>query len=417
MIENDIGWRIDAMIDFLVGRSFQIKSAAPDEARRGQIESLLDRIIQHNGGANFFAQMALLGAVYGFVDVLVKLDADELQRYRSASQLTIDADPPASPGDSHGEGESPLPTAESAPRSRRDVRADDLDIARLVRLEIVEPARALPLLSDSDWRKALAYVQVYQLPRASSETKPARDGFLSRLGASAGRLFRNDARRERVTFTEVITPDAWHRYEDQTLVASGGNSLGEIPLVHIQNLALPFSYAGVSDVEPLIPVQDELNTRLSDRANRITLQSFKMYLGKGIDGFTDLPIAPGRMWSTDNQDAQILEFGGDSANPSEDRHITELREAMDKLSGVTPIAAGAIRGRIGNLTSAAALRVTMMALLAKTQRKRITYGAGISRMCELALAWLDRAGVFETSAVERQVQIEFPDPISQLFET
>ena len=185
----------------------------------------------------------------------------------------------------------------------------------------------------------------------------------------------------------------------------------ELALVHIQNTAVPFEYAGMSDVEPLIPLQDELNTRLSDRAHRITLQSFKMYLGKGIENFTDMPVAPGRMWMTDNEAAQVIEFGGDASAPSEDHHIEELREAMDKTSGVSPIAAGAIKGRVGRLTSAAALRVTMLALLAKTERKRTTYGQAIARMCELSLAWLDRAGLFHTSADERRVAIHWPNPI------
>src|SRR5438309_146938 len=85
-------------------------------------------------------------------------------------------------------------------------------------------------------------------------------------------------------------------------------SPGRVPLVHVQNTAVPFQYSGGSDVEPLIPLQDELNTRLSDRANRITLQSFKMYLGKGVDNFDTLPVAPGRMWVTDNEKADVIEF-------------------------------------------------------------------------------------------------------------
>src|SRR5687767_346493 len=136
--------------------------------------------------------------------------------------------------------------------------------------------------------------------------------------------------------------------------------------------------------------------------HRITMQSFKMYLGKGIENFTSLPVAPGRMWMTDNDAADVIEFGGDATSPSEDRHIVELREALDKTSGVTPIAAGAIKGRIGRLTSGAALRVTLMALLAKTERKRTAYGRAIEQMCELSLAWLDRAGLFRTSPDERR---------------
>jgi hypothetical protein len=196
-------------------------------------------------------------------------------------------------------------------------------------------------------------------------------------------------------------------------VRSGANSLGRIPLVHIQNTAMPFQYPGGSDVEPLIPLQDELNTRLSDRANRITLQSFKMYLGKGIENFTSMPVAPGRMWMSDNEQADVIEFGGDASCPSEESHISEIREALDKASGVTPIAAGAVEGRIGHLTSAVALRITLQALLARTEKKRSTYGGAIEQMCELALAWLDRAGLFHTSEEERRIELSWPTPIPE----
>ena len=183
--------------------------------------------------------------------------------------------------------------------------------------------------------------------------------------------------------------------------------------MHIQNTSVPFEYAGTSDVEGLIPLQDELNLRLSDRANRIALQSFKMYLGKGIDDFTELPVGPGRMWKTDNENAVVQEFGGDAACPSEMQHIADVREAMDKVSAVSPIAAGAIKDRIGRLTSAAALRVTLMALLSRTEKKRTTYGQGLARMVELALAWLDRAGLFATAPEERGVELNWPSPLPE----
>jgi hypothetical protein len=86
---------------------------------------------------------------------------------------------------------------------------------------------------------------------------------------------------------------------------------------------------------------------------------------------------------------------------------------MDKTSSVTPIAAGAIKGRIGRLTSAAALRVTLLALLAKTERKRTTYGGGIAQVCELALAWLDVAGLFHTDPDDRRIEIHWPSPIPE----
>jgi hypothetical protein len=160
-------------------------------------------------------------------------------------------------------------------------------------------------------------------------------------------------------------------------------------------------------------LQDELNTRLSDRSNRITFQSFKMYLGKGIEGFEDRPVSPGRMWYTDNTEASIEEFGGDGVCPSENLHISEVREALDKTSSVTPLAAGILRGKVGNLTSAVALRLTLMGMLSKTERKRHTYGEGIKKICRMVLEMLDISGVYKSENKDREVEIIFPSPLPE----
>jgi hypothetical protein len=482
-IENDIAWRVDTMVDSLFGKSVTISSAAIDPARRAMLGELLRLVIAQHGGVSFLQQMALIGGVYGFVDVVVKLDrarlADLDPTDRSALATcagvadlghppvcdddrdttgtndffpTADADPSAPGGDGDTDvattAPAPHPPATGPARGDSDTQApkdraathtgspDALArVARLIRLEIVEPARALPVLSPVDVRNVDAYAQAYALPRraaastvaaprAASRSFKAR--WIDRVRRSAtGLLGARDPQPKRrippsdddidgtVFVLDLLTPSHWYRYEDDHLVASGINSLGVLPLVHVQNVAQPFTYEGASDVEPLLPLQDELNTRLSDRAHRITLQSFKMYLGKGIEGFTELPVTPGQMWATDNADANVIEFGGDAACPSEDAHIAEVREALDKTSGVTPIAAGAIKGRIGRLTSAAALRVTLQALLNRTEKKRTTYGAAIERICELSLAWLDAAGVLATTADERRIEINWPSPIPQ----
>jgi hypothetical protein len=181
--------------------------------------------------------------------------------------------------------------------------------------------------------------------------------------------------------------------------------------VHIQNISQPFAYSGLSEVEPLIPLQDELNTRLSDRASRVTMQSFKMYLAKGIDGFDRVPVGPGQVWSTDNIEAKIESFGGNADAPGELEHIEQVREGMDKASGVPPLASGVVRAKIGNLTSENALRVTLMGLLSKTSRKRVTYGRGIAEVCRLVLTGLDEAGILKTDPADRGVRIEWPDPL------
>ncbi len=213
--------------------------------------------------------------------------------------------------------------------------------------------------------------------------------------------------------TEVTSPEHWQLYENRELVAEGRMPWGFLPVVHIQNMTQPYYYEGASDVEPLIPLQDELNTRLSDRASRITFQSFKMYLGKGIEGFENKPISPGRMWCTDNPDASIQEFGGDTSAPSENLHIAEIREAMDKTSGVTPVVAGILKDRLGNLTSAVALRLTFMGMLSKNERKRHTYSEGLKRICRMVLSILDTANIYRTDDSERDIEVVFAGPLPE----
>jgi hypothetical protein len=143
------------------------------------------------------------------------------------------------------------------------------------------------------------------------------------------------------------------------------------------------------------------------------MQSFKMYLGKGIENFTERPIGPGQMWMTDNPDAAIETFGGDGENPSEEAHIHEIRDALDKTSSVTAVAAGLLRGRVGNLTSENALRIVLMGLLARTEKKRITYGKGIAQVAELVLHALDVMNVLPTTPAERRVRLHWPTPIPE----
>ena len=422
VVENDIGWRVDTAVDYLFGRPIVVDSAAPDPARRRVVGELLRLVLAANGGVAFLQRVALIGAVYGFVDVLVKLDP-------AADDGADDHD-----GDggrmrighsvcgTESLGQPPVDSADAA-----DPLADgELErlacVARRIRLEVVEPGRALPLLHPGDCTAVAAYAQVYEVGGASSSDDDGDNdggggggrrpvGILGRLFPSLNGGAVAAPVGGRTVVLDLLTPTRWQRYEGERLIAGGDNPLGVLPLVHVQNVAQPFAYAGVGEVEPLVALQDELNTRLSDRAHRIALQSFKMYLGRGVEGFLDQPVTPGRMWATDNPDASVTEFGGDAHCPSEEQHVADVREAMDKLSGVSPIAAGAIKGRVGRLTSAAALRVTLLALLARTERKRATYGTAIARMCELSLAWLDRAGLFATAPAERRVEIRWPDPI------
>ena len=376
VIENDIAWRINAAVDFLFGKPISFVSKSPDSQKRAEIESILRAVFAANGAIGFFQDMAVLGSVYGFVDCLVRPGNEILEQFISSSSQTLSLE-------------------------------DVLQLAQTIDLELIEAPRALPVLEENDYKKIKYYVQHFYQKRNVLSRKST---FLARLLSQASP---SSDSRQTVGVTEITSATAWQRYEDKKLVAEGELPWGFLPVVHIQNIAQPLYYEGISDVEPLIPLQDELNTRLSDRASRITFQSFKMYLGKGIEGFEDRPVSPGRMWYTDNPEAAIEEFGGDAATPSEGLHIAEIREAMDKASGVTPVVAGVLKNKLGNLTSAVALRLTLMGMLSKNERKKFTYSEGLKKIAQMVLNILDKANIYKIGGADRDVDIIFPSPLPE----
>jgi len=364
VIENDIAWRLHTLVDFMFGKAFVIQSVPAGNTgaaaqRAAEIEQYLRRVLERNGGITLFQNLALLGSIYGQADLLVTLD-------------------------------------------------ESLD----VRIDLVDAMRLIPVVHDHDYRQLDAAVLHTATPEHHADHASWWDR-LSRWLVPLDHLPPSGVAHRTAVWTDSDVRIYSGPVHQRQLLTHTSHRFGRIPLVHIQNLPQPFSYAGLSEVEPLIPLQDELNTRLSDRANRVTFQAFKMYLGKGIDDFAEKPVGPGQMWATDNPDAEIQVFGGDADSPSEIAHINEVREAMDKTSSVTAVAAGLLRNKVGSLTSENALRIVMMGLLAKTDRKRVTYGRGIEELCALVLHAAHISGQFKTSPDERRVRIEWPNPLPQ----
>jgi hypothetical protein len=422
VIENDIAWRIHTLVDFMFPSAPKIVSTARDAATRREIEAALNAAIDANaggegGGIALWQNAALLGSVYGHVDFLVSIAPSTSAVHpsivnRESSILPV--------GDFEQRGgREPGQHVEGPPALASEHVLDDL-LARVrsaIVIETVEAPRAIALLNPRDYRVIDAYILHWRQPvhEATKETwfsrlartlrgKTASHSDAWALdGSGSGRGYR--------TITHIFSADRIQRYEDEQLVFEHINRLDRVPVVHVQNLPQPLCWEGMSDVEPLIPLQDELNIRLSDRANRVTMQSFRMWLAKGIENFNDRPVGPGQMWQTDNEHASIESFGGDADSPSERQHIEELREALDKASGVTPAAAGHIKSKIGNLTSENALRISLMGTIAKVKRKRITYGSGIARLCELILHALDEHGIYRSDESDRGVEIVWGDPL------
>ena len=117
VIENDIAWRIGAMVDFLFGKPVRIVSLAADAGLAGRIEDELDRAWARSGGQTLMQDMALLGHVYGYVDLLVR-------------------DGETGAGDGVGTGTDTGPV-----------------------VELIEPTRGVPVVSSADYRQLDAFAR------------------------------------------------------------------------------------------------------------------------------------------------------------------------------------------------------------------------------------------------------------------
>lgn len=144
VVENDIAWRIHAMVDFMFGKPATVVSTARDQALRALIDPIIDAVWENSGGIGLLQDAALLGHVYGHVDFLVRVDPDlHLAR----------ADDPAS-------------------------------IARCISIEIIDPTRGIPILDPSDYRRLIGYIVHLQRARAvDAAGRGPRSPYSRRTGA------------------------------------------------------------------------------------------------------------------------------------------------------------------------------------------------------------------------------------------
>ncbi|HVX83675.1 MAG TPA: phage portal protein [Phycisphaerae bacterium] len=426
VIENDIAWRIHTLVDFAAGKAPAIISLARDASVRARLNAVIAAIVECAGGLSFFQELVLQGAIYGSAWVHLRPTAELLTRLNGLGKATAGGGPQGSDPDQGSAFEVGAAAAGQGGSA----------VARWLQMKIVETGRVCPLprgggmgcecVEAGEATPGYAAVLADQAEPGAADASGA-PGFLERLRvwfARGGSGANGRAAGEQLSF-DIFGPAMWQRYVDGVLVDTGSNPLGFVPFVRYENqrdaaAGTPRGPAGsgvvdtgVGEVEPLIPLQDELNTRLSDRAYRVTMTAFRMFLGKGIEEFVKRPIGPGQMWQTDNTAATVEAFGGDAASPSESAHIEEVREAIDKISGVPPVAAGLLRDKLGNLTSAVALRLTLVALLARTDRRRAAITRTLSQVVRLVLEVLDRAGIVASLPEDREIDVNWPSAVPE----
>jgi hypothetical protein len=265
-------------------------------------------------------------------------------------------------------------------------RADDL--ATLQRVDLVY---RLPAAD------AAALVAPSALARTSPNAREPQDAGLAAPAARRATL-RGPALlvagpAEQVEVVETWTAATLCVAVDGTVWREERNPYGTIPFVHVPNLPPPNSFWGRSDLADVIPLNRELNERLSDQADAIRFHADPPVVFMGVEGHDAVRIGPGTVWDLPpGADVKLLEWRG--SGPAVREHIELVLRALYETAE-TPRTAFGDNGR---QLSGVALETELRPLVQKTLRKRVVWTAALRRRCRLIFHIAERVGLLPEGA-------------------
>src|SRR5215213_257526 len=190
---------------------------------------------------------------------------------------------------------------------------------------------------------------------------------------------------------EVV--ERWTTTELEVVVARtstrrGANPYGFIPFVHVPNLPLANDPWGQSDLVDVIPINREIDERVSDQADVIRFHADPPIVFRGVTDHADLAVGPGTVWDIPSDaDVKLLEWQGQSVAVGE--HIERLYRTLYEVTE-TPRSAF---GDSGRLLSGVALETELRPLVQRTMRKRVWWTRALRRRSSLVLRLAAQYGV------------------------
>jgi Phage portal protein, SPP1 Gp6-like/Domain of unknown function (DUF4055) len=207
----------------------------------------------------------------------------------------------------------------------------------------------------------------------------------------------------------VATVEIWSDQRYRLVVGSqtvhdGPNPYGFIPFVHVPNLQPPNSRWGQSDLLDLIPLNRELNERMSDQADVIRYHADPPVVFRGVEEHSDLPVGPGTVWDLPRDaDVTLLEWRGNV--PTLQEHIDRVLRALYEVTE-TPRTSF---GDSGRLLSGVALETELQPLVQRTLRKRVSWTAALRRCNQMLLMLAERvSGLAPGAFAPYRSQIVWP---------
>lgn len=189
-----------------------------------------------------------------------------------------------------------------------------------------------------------------------------------------------------VVYSQYITPDWISVYYDNILQKKDPNLLGQINVVHIKNLIVPGAAYGMADIDGVLSIQEEINSRAHDIGQIINYHSQPTTCIFGSK-LSTIEKGVNKVWAFP-KDARVenLQLQGDLVAAT--AFLERLKTTFHEITKVPKHALGGEPVPISN-TSGVALHIQYMPLMEKTHMKQNTYGLGIMQINELILRWLE----------------------------
>ena len=177
-----------------------------------------------------------------------------------------------------------------------------------------------------------------------------------------------------VLYKEVWTNDKITTYMGSKQLEEMENPYGFIPFVQIKNFPIAGRSRGLSDLEDLIPLNVEMNTKKSDVSEVIDYHSAPITLVYGAK-IGNLEKGANKVWGGLPKDAKVenLHLQGDLTASS--NYISNVKTAMCEIGGIPETVLGGATA-VSN-TSGVALQYINLPLIERTRIKRNCTKAGL----------------------------------------
>lgn len=183
--------------------------------------------------------------------------------------------------------------------------------------------------------------------------------------------FWDEEKNRVVNYQEQISSSEILIKHDEEIIFSGENPYGFINVIHAQNQPMPCDFWGLSDLDDIIPINEELNRKNTDISDIINYHAEPITCIFGAK-MRNIIQGDGKTWSGFPEKARVenIQLSGDLKASND--YVANIKSYMHEISNV-PKGSMDTMGGISN-TSGVGLHIQFLPLTELTRRKQITYG-------------------------------------------